>query len=302
MLTYIEGNLFESNSKVLVNTVNTQGVMGKGIALQFKKIYPEMFKEYQALCETGKFNVGNLWLYKTLHKWILNFPTKISWRQPSKIQYIELGLKKFVDSYSELNISSIAFPPLGCGNGELDWDTQVQPLMEKYLKVIPIDISIYILNKETEVPEHKNIGSIKEWLRSEPRSLSFDEVWDDISDIVNQRKHFEVLDDKEQFTVSLNSEENLEFIFGGSDYIVDREDLYVFWVKLRDSGFLNLDMLPIFDELHGKLIISLFSNLDYCRSARVETKSRNISSESMFGLQIVARKIRPEQQQIELAL
>ena len=85
MLMYIEGNIFESPAQVLVNTVNTVGVMGKGIALKFKKIYPEMYKNYRYYCENKQFNMGNLYLYKTPGKWVLNFPTKINWRNPSKL-------------------------------------------------------------------------------------------------------------------------------------------------------------------------------------------------------------------------
>ena len=91
MITYVQGNLFESPAQVLVNTVNTVGVMGKGIALQFKKIYPDMFKEYRDLCERKQFKIGSLHLYKTPHKWILNFATKREWRRPSQLQYIPRG-------------------------------------------------------------------------------------------------------------------------------------------------------------------------------------------------------------------
>jgi O-acetyl-ADP-ribose deacetylase (regulator of RNase III) len=75
MITYVQGDLFQSSAKVLVNPVNTAGVMGKGLALEFKKRYPAMFEEYRTRCETGKFQAGDLWLYKTPVKWILNFPT-----------------------------------------------------------------------------------------------------------------------------------------------------------------------------------------------------------------------------------
>ena len=144
MITYVIGDLLKSPADVLVNTVNTVGVMGKGIANDFKKIYPEMFTQYQKLCEKGLFNIGQLWIFKTKNKWVLNFPTKKHWRNPSKIEYIEAGLDKFVKTYAEKGITSISFPMLGCGNGELNWETEVRPLMEKYLKNIPIDI--YILN------------------------------------------------------------------------------------------------------------------------------------------------------------
>ena len=149
MIKYVQDNLFSTPAQVLVNTVNLDGVMGKGIALQFKKIYPDMFKKYQEYCESKLFTMGNLWLYKTESKWILNFPTKLHWRERSKLEYIELGLKKFVDTYSQQNITSIAFPKLGCGNGGLDWNI-VKPMMDKYLKNLPIDIYVYEGDFSTE--------------------------------------------------------------------------------------------------------------------------------------------------------
>src|ERR1700687_857683 len=102
MMYYLEGNIFESPAKVLVNTVNTVGVIGKGIAKTFKQIYPEMFSEYQRLCESKRLTTGKLWLYKTPNKWVLNFPTKAHWRSPSRPEYVDQGLKKFAERYAEL--------------------------------------------------------------------------------------------------------------------------------------------------------------------------------------------------------
>ena len=118
MITYVVCDLFESPARVLVNTVNTVGVMGKGIAKQFKQIYPEMFQEYQQICERHSLDIGELWLYKTANRWILNFPTKRHWRQPSRVEYIERGLRTFVEMYHIYGITSVSFPQLGCGNGE----------------------------------------------------------------------------------------------------------------------------------------------------------------------------------------
>jgi O-acetyl-ADP-ribose deacetylase (regulator of RNase III) len=143
MLTYVSGDLLQSPAQVLVNAVNTQGVMGKGIALTFKHLYPEMFEQYQQRCKSGQFDVGQLWLYKAPNKWILNFPTKREWRKPAQAEYIEVGLKQFVETYEQLEIQSVAFPKLGCGSGGLDWEQQVRPLMEKYLYSLPIEIQVY---------------------------------------------------------------------------------------------------------------------------------------------------------------
>src|SRR5688500_3804660 len=97
MISYVYGNLFESPAQTLVNTVNTVGVMGQGIALQFKQIYPKMFRAYQQLCEAGEFDIGRLFLHRTPNKLIVNFPTKKHWRQPSKPEYIEAGLLRFAE-------------------------------------------------------------------------------------------------------------------------------------------------------------------------------------------------------------
>lgn len=142
-IKYVNDDLFESQAMVLVNTVNTVGVMGKGIAKEFKRQYPEMFEEYLRKCANGSLDIGKLWLYKASHKWILNFPTKKHWRNKSRVEYIEAGLKEFAEIHASEEIESISFPMLGCGNGGLDWNSQVKPLMEKYLGRLPIDISIH---------------------------------------------------------------------------------------------------------------------------------------------------------------
>lgn len=149
MLLYVNQNIFESPAQVLVNAVNTVGVMGKGIAKQYKKMYPEMYRQYRYFCENDMLDIGKLWLYKHETKWILNFPTKKHWRNPSKIEYIEEGLKKFVDTYEEKGIYSVSFPQLGTGNGGLDWNTEVKPLFKKYLNPLPIDVFVHIVEDDS---------------------------------------------------------------------------------------------------------------------------------------------------------
>lgn len=134
MVKIIKGKtIFDATTQTVVNTVNCVGVMGKGLALEFKNRYPAMFDKYKSFCDKGAFKPGVLWIYKADDgKWILNFPTKVDWRNPSKIEYIEDGLKKFVEIWKEKGITSIAFPLLGCKNGGLNAN-EVIPIMEKYL-------------------------------------------------------------------------------------------------------------------------------------------------------------------------
>jgi O-acetyl-ADP-ribose deacetylase (regulator of RNase III) len=142
-IEYIEGDILKAKTQVVVNTVNCEGVMGKGLALQFKKNFPDMFAEYKKKCKEGKISIGKLDLYKSPFRyWILNFPTKDHWRKPSKLDYIEKGLIEFVNKYQEWGITSIAFPKLGCQQGGLDW-VDVKPIIEKYLDLPGLNVEIF---------------------------------------------------------------------------------------------------------------------------------------------------------------
>lgn len=143
MITEISGNIFDSKCQTLVNTVNCEGVMGRGIALEYKYRFPKMFDQYYDICMNGLLKTGSLLLWTGSEPWILNFPTKFRWKQPSKIEYIEDGLNKFVSSYKRKNISSIAFPQLGVSLGGLN-ESVVSELFYKYLSPLEdLDIELY---------------------------------------------------------------------------------------------------------------------------------------------------------------
>jgi len=143
-LTFIKGNIFNSKAQTIVNTVNCVGVMGKGIALVFKLRYPKLFEQYKKYCDEKLINIGVLWIYKGEkdQPWVLCFPTKNHWKYPSKMEYLEAGLEKFVATYKEKGITSIAFPLLGTTNGGLDKE-EVKALMTRYLSRCDIPIEIY---------------------------------------------------------------------------------------------------------------------------------------------------------------
>lgn len=289
MITYVTGSLFTSPAQVLVNTVNTEGVMGKGIALQFKRTFPEMFAEYQRLCENRGIRVGKLWLYKgSPNKWILNFPTKRGWRQPSQLDFIEAGLQKFVEEFDQLKIYSIAFPALGCGNGELAW-SDVKPLMEQYLQKVPADIFIYPPMSADEVPEHKDQKAMIEWLRSEPRMLAFSEVWSDLKYLLSE---------KAEFTTGVKpykakiEEQHLVVTTDSRDYRIEYDDLRELWSRFRTYGYLRRGIVskPIEKVLY--YIMPILGELSYVE--RVElSESDNLTvhggrpSRSLAALQYI---------------
>lgn len=143
-ITLVRGNIFNTKAQTVVNTVNCVGVMGKGIALVYKLRYPQMFDMYKEYCNRHLIGIGKLWLYKGEDDapWVLNFPTKFHWKYPSKMEYVEKGLQKFVSTYKERGITSAAFPLLGTNNGGLDKE-QVKTLMIHYLSLCDIPIEIY---------------------------------------------------------------------------------------------------------------------------------------------------------------
>lgn len=147
MITDAHGNLLEADVEALVNTVNTVGVMGKGIALQFARAFPAMLSAYEKAVKSGEVRLGRMhvWTNEALSgpRWIINFPTKGHWRARSRLSDIESGLADLVRVIDENHISSIAVPPLGCGNGGLRW-TDVRPLIEQAFAALPnVDVRLY---------------------------------------------------------------------------------------------------------------------------------------------------------------
>ena len=294
MICYIDGDLLESPAKVLVNTVNTVGVMGKGIALRFKRVYPEMFKAYRGYCEQGQLAVGRLHLYKTRHKWILNFPTKKHWRQPSRVEYIESGLRTFADSYAERGITNIAFPALGCGNGELDFESQVKPLMERYLGSLSIPTFIYLGRRRVHAPEHKDANRIAEWLRSEPAALPFDEVWLDITNILDRRSTFKTPVKGNTFTAHSTKHPPLITVrsTGRTSRIV-ADEIRQFWQQLRDFGFTYSSIAS--EHRRFSYLMPIFQELPYVYAVKVSASTALFKTNPSAGLQGVPPPLTDEQ-------
>jgi O-acetyl-ADP-ribose deacetylase (regulator of RNase III) len=159
-IKYIQGNIFDSSMMTIVNTVNTVGFMGAGIAQEYMRRHPEMFEEYKLKCLNQDLKMGELHIWKKSSPWILNFPTKIHYQDPSKISYIETGLKKFSTFYKESGITSIAFPQLGSQLGGLSWLDEVQPLMLSYLKNLDLKVEIYEFDRDADDKLYLNLRSI----------------------------------------------------------------------------------------------------------------------------------------------
>ena len=164
MIRYTHGNLLEAPTEALINTVNEVGVMGKGIALMFREAFPENMRAYAAACQAGEVRVGRMFV--TLNhdligpRWIINFPTKKHWRNPSKLEWVHEGLKDLVRVIREHRIRSVAIPPLGCGNGGLDW-SQVRDEIEAALSEFD-DVDILIFEPSAEVRHGRQSEATRE--------------------------------------------------------------------------------------------------------------------------------------------
>jgi len=276
MIIYTRTNIFESNAQVLVNTVNTVGVMGKGLAKEFKRIYPDMFISYQNYCERGVFNIGKLQIYRTSNKWIMNFPTKQDWRNASKVEYIELGLQKFLEQYQIQGIKSVSFPMLGCGNGGLDWEGVVKPLMYKYLKNLPIDIFIHTAEIDKFIPEHKNQKMIDSWLKNEPYYLSSIEFITNLkqlsSQLINSYSNEklnltievtqEQMDDEEAFCITSKQ----------TKICITNNTLNNIWQTLKNGGVLQKEMLSQELAQSSEMLMLFLSQLEYITLTQLDNE------------------------------
>lgn len=161
-MEFASGNLLDAQVDALVNTVNTVGVMGKGLALQFKRKFPRNFAAYEAACKRGEVEVGRMFVFETgmlgNPRFIINFPTKKHWRSPSKLSYVRDGLRALVHEITARKIGSIALPPLGCGNGGLDW-REVEPLIRDAFASLP-DVKALVFapsDIKAELAPHPNL-------------------------------------------------------------------------------------------------------------------------------------------------
>jgi len=282
MLKYIEGDIFNSPAQVLVNTVNTVGVMGKGIALSFKKLYPDMFTAYRKECDKHRLVIGKLMLWYGPDHWVLMFPTKEHWRNPSKIEYIEKGLMAFTRRYADYNITSVAFPRLGCGNGELDWK-EVKPVMEKYLKDLPIDVYIYLGPMKEVTPEHKLPKEMGTWLREHAKDMSFTGVLDDIV-VSSMMIPIEIIFEGKKWTAHYDQKKK-KLIFqceNNSEIVLEEGEFQKIWDKIQDDG-----IFPCSDRVEENLVYTLLETKGYLTVVKVQDED---SDEMKEGYQLDAGK------------
>jgi O-acetyl-ADP-ribose deacetylase (regulator of RNase III)/uncharacterized protein YwgA len=190
MVRPLVGDILKSKAQTLVNTVNCVGIMGKGIALAFKNRFPSMYEDYRKRCEAGEVKLGRPYLFKpTSPPWILNFPTKDHWRSVSKIEDIVNGLEYLKGHYQEWGITSLAVPPLGCGQGQLEWRV-VGPTLYRDLMQLSIPVELYAPHGTP--PEQLELGFLEKRAKTEKAKRPFepptriDPAWVALVDILDR--------------------------------------------------------------------------------------------------------------------
>jgi O-acetyl-ADP-ribose deacetylase (regulator of RNase III) len=155
----IQGDILEAETDAIVNTVNCKGIMGKGLALEVKKKYPENFKKYQDVCESGSLRPGDIFVFEIGKlfppHYVFNFATKDHWKGKSKIEYIRIGLNNLIIDIEKLNLQSIAVPPLGCGYGGLDWEI-VKPIILSAFNEISVELYLFEPSVKSRIDEGSN--------------------------------------------------------------------------------------------------------------------------------------------------
>lgn len=281
MITYVYGDLFYSPARVLVNPVNTVGAMGAGLAQDFKRFYPEMYEQYEAYCQNDDFDIGQLMLYKTAHKWILNFPTKRHWKADSKLEYIEAGLKKFTVACAEFDFVSVSFPKLGTGKGNLEWD-EVRPLMEAYLAPLPVSIYIHDASPTPYTPEKRSLHTLRNWLNHLPENVTFSQFWESILEAVREGRNWQTLVTEEPFKVTATQKQgrqrlSLKIMPSRAEAIfLPETQLRDLWQYVRRAGYVLPQNLPVGLETHAEYIIAVLAELPYLQPIQLAPRNGRV--------------------------
>jgi O-acetyl-ADP-ribose deacetylase (regulator of RNase III) len=272
MLIYRRTSVLESTAQTLVNTVNCVGVMGKGIAQAFKESEPGMFDAYRKICDSRLLEPGKLWIWQGLEHWVLNFPTKVHWRSPSKLEWIEAGLDKFVQQYEAKGIREISFPRLGCGNGGLDWE-DVRPLMEHYLSDLSIPVFVHDFAKDVSLPEH--LAAAGEALGPAREIRSFDAFQERFFALLaNAGDQLVDLETAETFHAERLSDDLVAIEAQHGGWQIDLEDIRGAWLGLQE-GLLTSSKVDQSLPTSGAPLISIFSVLPEFRPVEILRRTSN---------------------------
>lgn len=270
MLIYKRTSLLDATTQTVVNTVNCVGVMGKGIAKEFKQRDPMMFAAYKRICDQKLLEPGKLWLWRGSASWILNFPTKKHWRNPSRMDWIEAGLKKFVATYEAQGITEISFPKLGCGNGNLNWD-EVRPMMEHYLSDLSIPVYVHDFTMDIGLPEHLE-RLAAEVNDAVPHDLSFSGFLKSLQ-VIAARSPTISLDDDLSFRPAFDGN-TLHIHANAGSWSFEEDDLRGVWLGLL-NGLVTKEKAGWTASAAGMPLLTMMRLLPAVRGVQIQKQGRD---------------------------
>jgi hypothetical protein len=267
MIITVYGTLFTSPAHVLVNPVNTHGSMASGLSQKFKAIFPPMFEHYSALCESDSFNIGQLLLYRNAEKWVLNFPIKRHPNAKATLETIETGLLKFVSIYADLHVGSVSFPALGVGEG-LTHD-EVLPLLEGYLRPLPITAYLHINDDPFAVPLRAD--TLAKRLNGQLEHVTFEAFWRNIVALARKTPHMMTYDNPQKmFQVATREEGHRRLSLsltpeGDETHFLPQSVLRDLWQYVRTTVYSLPQNLPSGLDQIGACVVSLLAKLESFR-------------------------------------
>jgi len=241
--------------------------MSKGIAQKFKQAFPPMYEAYHALCQADNFDIGKLLLYKGGEKWVLNFPIKKHPNAKARLESIEAGLQKFASVYADEQFASVSFPALGVDDG-LTWD-EVRPLMESYLRPLPIMVYIHIDKDPYAEPLRADV--LAKRLNGQTQDVTFEAFWRNIVNLARKTpQHHTLGDTPKPFSVAVRDEGKRRISLsllpeGGESHFLPQSVLKDLWQYVLMTGYSLPQNLPDGLDSVGDMVVSFLSKLDYLR-------------------------------------
>jgi hypothetical protein len=302
MITYVYGDLFTSPARVLVNLVNTVGTMSGDQGEVFRSVYPAMFAQYQRLCEADQLSVGQAFLHRTAHKWILNIAVKRHFRAHVRLDAVELVLQKLATLYAEYGFTSISLNALGVGDGIASLE-DVRLLLTSYLGTLPIMVFVH-LPADSSLPEARhNITTLSKWLLGRPQTIPFETFWRGVSSLVRRHPQMVTLDGQRPFGLSFRRDETNPRLMSLKIMPEDREAFFMPQSLLRDlwqyvvlAGYVYPANLPHGMETYSAEIVALLSRLSYMRPLKIASQD----GPPMIGLHYVPPVERDDPDRIAL--
>jgi O-acetyl-ADP-ribose deacetylase (regulator of RNase III) len=267
MLITVETEIFHSPARVLVNPVNTAGVMSSGVSAEFKRFFPDAFSRYRSLCEAGQIEPGRLFFYRADFRTVLHLPIKRHWRTTSTAEIVETGLQKLAAIWADQGIHTLAIPRFA--EGELDWDTVIRPMLEIYLAPLPIPV---YLHHQSMPDTRRSIRQIDQSLNQPSQYLPFNRIWKDLGRIVRRTYGQFTTEDHRSYTVAFQDGARYSRLVitpdGETSVSVGAPSLTELWDMLQSARMLLPSQFPSGLEAIAPYLIPLLAKTDYMRVVR----------------------------------